>query len=479
MDTITADPTSPARPSRFLINREFRLLFTGAAISMIGDQIFYTTLILWIAQTLAYQQSWAPLAVSGVLLASTAPILLVGSIAGVFVDRWDHRRTMLRMDAARTVLIGLLIPLAGLRALPFAPGGRVPSLWLLGAVYAVVLLATGCTQFFTPARMALLGDLVPEEQRTRATGLMQSTMGFSVIIGPALAAPLFFSVGPAWALGFNALSFAGSFVLLLAIRVVSRPRTGKPAGVRHEFAAGIAFFFRNSVLRTLLLTGMLIMLGAGALNALDVFFVTTNLHTPLTAYGALEAAFGVGALAGALLLSIFAARLGTARVFGVSVLVIGLLLVAYSRLTSLWPAIAVILGVGICNAGVNIATGPLVLHVTPREMVGRVMAVLSPLMNLASLLSIVGVGYLASTVMHGFHATLFGVAFGPYDSIFGVGGLLCVLGGLYAMLRLRGVHLAGERGAAAEQRVEQQLEQREVVHAYETATSETAMEPLS
>jgi hypothetical protein len=77
------------------INRNFALLWWGQAISSIGDYAWDTALVLWIATFLAKGRSWAPLAVSGVLLAAALPQIVVGPIAGVFVDRLDKRRTMI------------------------------------------------------------------------------------------------------------------------------------------------------------------------------------------------------------------------------------------------------------------------------------------------------------------------------------------------------------------------------------------------
>src|SRR5690348_3162750 len=82
----------------FYINHNYALLFSGYAISIIGDVIFTTTLMLWVPLVIAKGQSWAPLALGGVTLATLLPTLLFGSLAGVFVDRWVKRTTMLRMD---------------------------------------------------------------------------------------------------------------------------------------------------------------------------------------------------------------------------------------------------------------------------------------------------------------------------------------------------------------------------------------------
>src|SRR5215469_4144312 len=93
------------RPLRFLINRSFALLWSGQTISVIGDATFSIILVLWVTLLIASGQTWAPLAVSGVLLATIAPEFLVAPLAGVLADRWDRWRLMLAMDAARTLLV--------------------------------------------------------------------------------------------------------------------------------------------------------------------------------------------------------------------------------------------------------------------------------------------------------------------------------------------------------------------------------------
>jgi len=71
----------------FLINGNYARLWLGETVSVVGDYMFDTTLVLWVGTVLAKGQSWAPVAVSGVLLAVAVPQLLVAPVAGVFVDR--------------------------------------------------------------------------------------------------------------------------------------------------------------------------------------------------------------------------------------------------------------------------------------------------------------------------------------------------------------------------------------------------------
>jgi MFS family permease len=76
-----------AAVERLLINRNFALLWAGQLLSGLGDQVFETTLVVWIAAELAPDKSWKSLAVSGLLVAAAIPMLVIGPVAGVFVDR--------------------------------------------------------------------------------------------------------------------------------------------------------------------------------------------------------------------------------------------------------------------------------------------------------------------------------------------------------------------------------------------------------
>src|SRR5262249_55714965 len=153
-----------------------------------------------------------------------------------------------------------------------------------------------------------------------------------------------------------------------------------------------------------------------------------------TVYGLLGVAFGLGAILGSLLLSGLTPWLGAARVLSVGTFLIGALVLIYSRLSTPAPAIALLVAFGICNAGVNVAAGPLVLHAAPRAFVGRVSAVINPLSALASVLSMALAGALDSTVLRGLRVQLLGLTFGPVDTIFSAAGVLAVLGGVYAMV---------------------------------------------
>jgi MFS family permease len=439
LETPTETAT-PARGSGPLINRNFALLWTGQSISFIGDALLDFTFALWIAFDLGRGQSWAPLAVSGVLAASSVGTLVIGPISGVFVDRWDKRRTMMAVILAQAVLTAALLLFADLTPLPFFPGGH-PSLTMkLVALYVVIFLVYGLAQFARAARTALIGDIVAEPDQPQASGLIETMSGLSFIIGFGVAPLLFVPFGIGIALLADALSFMLAFLAILAVHAPPSARSvkrGERGNVRREFVAGLHFALGNLVTRTLLITLVIVLFGSGAINALFVFFVAQDLHASEQAIGLFPVLLGVGAVLGSLLGGVLAKRIGLVRIFWGSIVLVGIAAIALSRQTALVPGLVCAFLVGIPNGSLNVALMPLVLRVTPKEMVGRVMNVIEPAMTVAQVTSIAIFGTLASTVFASFHADLLGQAFDAYDALILLAGLLCLLAGALAYTSLR------------------------------------------
>jgi len=431
----------------FYINREYGFLWAGQTVSGLGDYVFTTTLMLWIVTLIAPGQAWTPLAVSGLLLAELLPSFLAGPFAGVFVDRWETRRLLLAMDLVRAGLIGLLTLCAGVLPLTLLPGGRLSALWQLSVIYLVVFLTSLCSQFFNPARFTLSADVVPETYRTRATGFAQSSMNLALILGPSLAAPLFFLIGLPWLLFFNALSFLFSFSMIFQVRLPQwkADNVRQEKETRHfwrEFGVGVRFLARERTLATLLVVMCLVLFSSGLSAPLAIFFATRNLHIPTSLFGLLSAANGAGLVVGVVLLGWWGQHLGLTRLFTLGTLLVGALELLYARQALFWLACIILVIQGIPNAAMNVAFGPLVLKFTPREYLGRVWALILPAMNLAQLVSTALSGYLVSTLFLHFHAQLFGLSLGPYDTLISISGLLTVGAGIFAMLNLRDVDAA-------------------------------------
>lgn len=447
--------TDAGKQGSFFVNRDFAVFWAGQTISRLGDWVFTLTLLVWITTIIARRpdgtfETWAPLAVSGELVVKSLPLLFFAPIAGVLADRWDKKRTMLAMDALRAVLAASLLLVSGAVHLPFFANDRPPALLQLGAIYVVVFCSSICSRLFSPSQFSLLGDLVPDADRERASALQQGAASFSQIVGPSLAAPLLLIFGVSGALLLNALSFLVSFAAISAMRVPSTMRGAPGNEQRHfwrELGEGAGFVFKHRVVRALLILGIVAGLGIGAVDALVAFFTVENLHTTVESVGYLSGAVGAGAVVGSIVVSLFARHLRAERLLSLGTLALGTSLVCYARTTNLLPALAVSFLIGFFLVAVNIAAGPLLLRAVPRSLRGRVSSTSDSLQTLASLASVALPGYLASTVLLGFHQTFFGIVFGRIDTIFLGSGMLIVASGVYAVFALRGVPTIAETEA--------------------------------
>jgi MFS family permease len=291
---------SQALPASLWRNRNFFLLFAGQSVSSIGDFVYSTVLTVWV-----FSLTHAAIAVSGILAAQYMAYLLIGPLAGVFVDRWNRLRVMLASNLLQAVLA--ICPLLA------------PGVLFLPTIYVSVLLieALGC--FFTPARAGLMQVLVKKEQQASAASISQSGFAVAMVAGPGLGSLLYFAVGPIPGCLLNAGSFLLSAACLLAMRVASadlRPQAAETGaevrGVRAvllDLRAGFAFILRSPVLRTVILLAIISMFDASPINALTIVFVSQRLHVSSTLYGPMLALVGLGMLVGALLLSLFANKI--------------------------------------------------------------------------------------------------------------------------------------------------------------------------
>jgi MFS family permease len=136
------------------------------------------------------------------------------------------------------------------------------------------------------------------------------------------------------------------------------------------------------------------------------------------------------------------ARIGSVRLLWLSTLATGMVIVVFAHVTSFAVALILAFIIGFCMVATNVPIMPLMLQVTPRHLLGRVEAVLTPTMTLSGLLAVMVAGWLDSGVLSSFHLSLGAITFGPIDTIFTVTGTLTILAGVYTLIMLR--HLPEE-----------------------------------
>ncbi|HEY6150627.1 MAG TPA: MFS transporter [Gaiellaceae bacterium] len=281
MEAITAAP-SRARVLQALRSRNFRLLWTGQAVSMLGDTAFLVAL------------GWRTYALTGsarslgyVLTLQGVGLLLTVLVGGALADRYDRRRMMLASDLARFGLVAGLTVIDGT--------GHLGMGILLGLAFAEGL-ATG---FFTPALGGLVPLVVEEPGLGSANALIGMARQGSLLIGPSLAGLLYGFAGSTVVFGFNATSFLVSFAFVYA----TRPRVPERAaaeGTLREIGAGIRYVAGVPWLWvTILLFAFVLMCQWAPIQVLTPKLVKSHFRLDVKAYGFVFSMLGAGMIIGA------------------------------------------------------------------------------------------------------------------------------------------------------------------------------------
>lgn len=346
--------------------RDFRLLFTGESVSVLGDQ-FHFVALAW----LTLQLTGSGLALGSVLMTAAIPRAAFMILGGALSDRWSPRSLMLWSNVIRAVLVGILATLV--------LNGRAElwHLFVMAGVFGVV------DALFYPAISAILPMLVDEQTLPPANALLQGSQQLAGLIGPAVAgvAVALVQTGPAFVV--DAVSFAIAAVAIFLItggrRVApSAAETGEADhGILATISAGIHYAWRDPALRSLImLTAAFNFAFTGALAVGLPFLAEHSLGGGSATFGILLSGFGGGALLGAVAAGSIprVPRLGTVTLTIATGLGVGL------GLIGLAPNVPV--GFGLL-AAIGIGAGFINVHVvswlqarTAEEMRGRVMSIL-------------------------------------------------------------------------------------------------------
>jgi MFS family permease len=281
MEAIAA-PRSGARVLQAFGSRDFRLLWTGQAISLLGDTALLVALgwrtftLTGSARSLGYV-----LALEGVGMLST---VLIG---GALADRYDRRTLMLVSDASRFFLIGLLAVVDGTGNL---------TLTILLALAFGHGLATG---FFTPALGGLVPLVVEEPGLGSANALIGMARQGSLLVGPSIAGLLYGFAGSTVVFAFDSLSFLVSFAFVW----LTRPRASARAeaeGTVREIRAGIRYVAGIPWLWvTISLFAFVLMCQWAPIQVLTPKLVRSHFHLGVRAYGLIFSMLGAGMVVGA------------------------------------------------------------------------------------------------------------------------------------------------------------------------------------
>src|SRR5258706_1449549 len=285
---------SAKKPSGPMSVRNFRLLWIGEGISLLGDQ-FYMIALPW----LVLQLTGSGLALGTVMALAGIPRALFMLIGGAFVDRFSPRAVMMTSNFARLVLVALL------SALVLTNNIRIEMLYGFALAFGLA------DAFYFPGQSAIVPQLLKEDQLQAGNTFVQGTAQLSLFLGPVLAGGLIALLGHAAtsdsapstqgigiAFGLDTLSFVASLVCLNLIRVPGvTKQAGKQQNVIASIKEGFAYVWSRPVLRVLflLLVAMNFLVLGPVIVGIPVL-AATRLVEGAAAFGIIMSAFGGGAL---------------------------------------------------------------------------------------------------------------------------------------------------------------------------------------
>ena len=399
-------PVPPAMLSMrdVLGQTQFRRLWLGQLVSIFGD--FVALFAVQVAIT--FRMHGTAEDVTGVMVAYLVPFALIGPLAGVFVDRWNPRVTMIASDVTR----GLLIV-----ALAFTS-----HLW---QIYAILFAISTVSSFFMPAQSVTVPILVGREGLMAASGLMQQTMQFVRIFSPAAASALVGWLGEASCYYADSLTFFVSAGLLLSLSYhrQAAPSSRGVAAVLRDLGEGMKFIFTHPTYSFVILSMTAGMFAIATFGALLSVYVRDILHGGKNLFGALGSLIGAGSITGAVLVQKLAKGRAPAHMVSFGLGGVGLFILILAALRTPVATLASTFGIGVSVAFIMVAATALLQGETPPEMRGRVSS---------SSMSLIALAQGVAMIFAGGWATRYGIVNLFYGSA--VVLFLVTIGGI---LRLR------------------------------------------
>lgn len=385
---------------RLALDARFVAFWLAQTISLFGDRLHQVALAV-----LVYAITDSPLLTGLVFLAATLPNIVLGPIAGTFVDRWDHKQVLIASDLIRAVLV-LLLPLAA----------AVDVL----LIYPIVFLVTTVSLFFRPAKVAVVPRIVARDDLLAANSATWTAETLADIAGFPLAGLFVAFVGNELAIPFwvDSATYLLSALLLVGISIppIARGVAPRVRGAVGTFVAELAdgwrFLRRQPPLIQNTLVSALAQMSVGVTLALTVVYASDWLDGRLIPYpqnyAALETAIGVGNLVGGVAVGAVGARLRKGSLVVGGFIVMGLATVVLGLTENVLLALIAAAMMGIANLVYVIPTQTLFVELTPLEMMGRVVAFRASLVFGSMTTAMAVSGIVAEDVPVGFVIAAFG-----------------------------------------------------------------------
>jgi len=374
--------------SRFhevLKNRNFFLLWLGQIISQLGDRLGQMALIAFV-----YLRSpGSTMDMAKILSFTIIPVFLIGPVAGVYVDRWDRRRTLYICDFFRAILV-FTIPFFLFYAKNIIP------------IYVIIFLIFSVGRFFVPAKLAIVPDLVEKKDLLIGNSLVNITGMIAAVLGFGISGVLVEKVGAKSGFYLNALTFfiSGSLIFFIAKKFNSASLDLKELSreivdvirksVFQEIREGVVYFIRNKDIRLTASIMFILWSALGAVYVVMIVFVQKVLNSATKDLGLLVMFLGIGLFIGSLIYGRFGQRICHYKTIFASLVLSGLMLIIFALTLSRYPyflnAAFLAFALGNSIAPIMIASNTIIHKASDNEMMGKVFSSLEIVMHLGFLL---------------------------------------------------------------------------------------------
>ena len=382
------DPELPALLSMGDVLRipMMRRLWYAQVISVFGDFLALFAVI----NILTFKLHATAQQVTGVQISYMLPIAVLGILAGVFVDRWSLKPTMVSSDSIRAALVLLLL---------FA---HRP--W---HYYAILASISVVSSFFSPAQGVAIRSAVPLHGLRSANALMQQVMFGMRIIGPAIAGLMVSYLGAVSCYLFDSASFVGSALLIASVPFLkasvapAKPEDNGGSALGRiwlDMKQGISFILHHAALLFVILAMAAGMFVLGCFGPLIAIYVRDSLHASTKTFSVASAMIGLGMLLGINGLNTFGKKLKNTLLVYSGLFGIATGLVVLTLLPHLWSTILGNLIIGFSVAGIIVPSQTLFQQATPPELMGRVGSTFMSIIFTAQISGLILSGILAEYV---------------------------------------------------------------------------------
>ena len=381
-------------------NRNFLRLWWAQLISQFGDRITQMALI-GLAYELGGKQPSA-MSLAKLLSFTIIPVFIIGPIAGVFVDRWDRRKTLFVCDIARA-LLALTIPFVFMYWKTMIP------------IYIVVFLMFCFSRFYVPAKMSIVPEIVHQDNLLTANSMLTSTGMIAFAFGCALGGFLVEWFGARGGFFVDAATFfvSGALVFSMARHLyVKFDRHKILEGSKeilkiersfwHELKEGVQYLFSKKEIRFVINMLFVLMAAAGAVYVVLIVFVQQIFHSVTRHLGVLAVTLGAGLFLGTVIYGRFGRGISWHKTIFFCLILGGVMMMAFVWGISMWPnvwiAFFLTLALGVVIGPIFIASNTIIHKVADEQMQGKVFSSLEIVIHFAFMVSMLISSWLSEII---------------------------------------------------------------------------------